>query len=732
VRVLEPKVMDLLVFLASRPGEVVTRQEIFEKVWAGVIVTDETLSRAVSILRAELGDETRNPRYIKTVLKRGYCCIAEVNPGLAGPGSSGQVARTGRGTGPGARTWDRGAQGLAISLGILAVVAIMVWLALERRQPALPRSQGLSIAVLPFANRGSSEDDAFFVNGFHDELLSHIAKISSIKTISATSVRQYRDTTKTIPEIASELGVSTVVEGGVQRIGEQVRINVQLIDAVTDEHLWAEIYDRQLTAANVFAIQTEIATAVAHALKATLTLAERGRIETMPTDNLAALEQYFLGRQRLERRTTAELSRAVQHFEEAIRLDPSFALAYVGLADTFRLQASYGDVPIAEADTRGRLVVDMALRLDSQLGEAYASLANLERRDGNFSRAREAFDQALALRPNYASAYQWYGEFLAMEVGEFEEALQYSRRAVELDPLSAIIHTDYAEALDAAGRFGEALSAYQRAIEIDPGFAVAYAQTAIVHWYGLGQPQQALRWYWRAIELDPGSSYLAAVLGQAYLDLGDQARASELIETSLEKAPGSWLNNRAMSQLALYRGNRSQAVEFARHTVSLRPHSPLALAVLGEADALSGHHDAARTRYEHSYPDFMTTEPEINILNFEAAVDFALVLTRLEQHQRAERMLSAASGFIEGRPRLGFKGYWITDVKIHAQRGELERAVSALEQALEAGWRNYWWYYLEHDASLAPLRSLPRFREILENLRLEMTTRLEQAPVDLD
>jgi TolB-like protein/Tfp pilus assembly protein PilF len=333
-----------------------------------------------------------------------------------------------------------------------------------------------SIAVLPFANRSANPDDVFFVDGIHDDLLTYIAQIGSIKTISRTSVMQYRETTKPIKQIANELGVMAVLEGGVQRAGEQVRINVQLIDARTDDHLWSEIYDRQLTAANIFSIQSEIAGSIADALRATLTTTARERIESVPTHSLEALEEYFIGRQLLEKRTVEALLKADDHFEKAIALDPDFALAYVALADTYRLQANYAGFPRDEMIIKGQAAVDKALQLKPLLGEAHTSLANLKNMRGDVEGAEASFKRALELNPNYAPAYQWYGEMLGWNFGRpgpqfnrIEDALELSKKAVTLDPMSPIIHNDYAEVLENAGRFEDALAEYKEAVEIDPG-----------------------------------------------------------------------------------------------------------------------------------------------------------------------------------------------------------------------------------------------------------------------
>ena len=214
-----------------------------------------------------------------------------------------------------------------------------------------------SVAVLPFTNMTLDEQNDPFADGIHDDLLTHLSRIASLRTISRTSVLQYENTTKTVPEIAAELGVAAVLEAGIQRSGDRVRINAQLIDAAADEHIWAEQYDLELTAANVFEIQSEIATAIARQLQVTLTPDDRQRLNKVPTQSIAALETYFIGKQLLEDRTVESLTAAVKYFEKVVDLDPEFALGWSGLADGYMLLPEYSssiDRDRVESRARGR------------------------------------------------------------------------------------------------------------------------------------------------------------------------------------------------------------------------------------------------------------------------------------------------------------------------------------------------------------------------------------------
>lgn len=271
-----------------------------------------------------------------------------------------------------------------------------------------------------------------------------------------------------------------------QRAGNRVRINVQLIDASTDAHLWAESYDRELTAANIFAIQSGVAAAIAGALQATLTAGERARVNAIPTQKLQAWEAYQLGKQRMAKRTSAGLTESLAFFRKAVAADPAFALAYVGLADALLTQVSNEYAPRAASLATADEMIGKALALDPNLAEAHTSLAMLSDNRGDIERAEVEYRKAIELNPNYATAYHWYSFFL-MNSGRTAEALQAAEKAVALDPLSAIINNIRAVALDMEGRFDEALVGYRKAIEIDPAMPVPYVNIAFLHAYAYGR-----------------------------------------------------------------------------------------------------------------------------------------------------------------------------------------------------------------------------------------------------
>jgi TolB-like protein len=358
-----------------------------------------------------------------------------------------------------------------IGLLILAVALFsldrFVW---TEGDPA-PGADRRSVAAIPFENLSGDEANVPFTSGIHDDLLTQLSKIGSIKTISRRSVLQYRDTAKTVPEIAAELGVATILAGGVQRSGDRVRINVRLIDAATDEALWAETYDRQLSAANIFAIQSEIATSIAEALRAKLTAGEQQRLAAVPTRNLEALDTYFLGKQLLEERNVRTLQAAVEYFEQVIELDPNFALAWSGLADAYMILPEYSaTVDLELVQQKSVAAATRALELDPEIPEVLASMAwNRLIHDYDWAEAEALLRRAIDIQSNNTSALHWLSHVLSWQ-GEHAEALRWASRAVEVDPLSTLMRMNLSYIYMDAGDFEESIRIATETWERDPHY----------------------------------------------------------------------------------------------------------------------------------------------------------------------------------------------------------------------------------------------------------------------
>ena len=447
-----------------------------------------------------------------------------------------------------------------IGLLAIAVVFLVVDNYMLSDEPAQPLEK--SIAVLPFANRSASEEDIFFIDGLHDDLLTHISKIGSIKTISRTSVMQYRDTNKTIRQIAEELGVATIMEGGVQRAGDTIRINLQLIDAETDEHLWAEVYDRELTAANIFEIQSEIASAIADALRTTLTPAEQARIGKRGTDSLDAYQLYLKGRSYWNRRTAADMWQAVEHFNAAIELDDQYATAYAGLADSYSHlgMSTYSGAPADEVLPLAKDALLRALELDNEIAEAYAALGFIRTwYDRDWVGAEQAFERAIALNPNYAPAHQWYSHYLVAR-GDYDEAVAQIRKALELDPRSLIIHAVASGVLSAAGRHDDAIAEAKYALEINPNFW--FAQTTLADAYARkSMYPEALEAAAKAVNISNRAISALSVQGWLYGLTGDNVRAMELLQELERRSATEYVSPLNLAYVRISLGQDEQALD---------------------------------------------------------------------------------------------------------------------------------------------------------------------------
>jgi TolB-like protein/cytochrome c-type biogenesis protein CcmH/NrfG len=633
---------------------------------------------------------------------------------------------------------------LAIAVVYLAVDKFV--LEAEPEQPSVAREK--SIAVLPFANISPDPEDAYFADGIHDEVLAQLSKIRDLKVISRTSVMGYKGESRPpLPKIAAELGVANILEGSVRLAGNQVRITTQLIEAESDTHLWTETYDRELTAANIFSIQSDVAKTVANALQAALSPQEEHQLNTVPTENMAALKAYFLGTQRLAREPAAAAVEAVDYFQRAMELDPGFALAYVGLADSYSLQMYLGSLASEEGLKRAQAAADKALALDDQLGETHKSLAQIKWWKGDEEGAELAFRRALELNPNYVPAYTSYSDLLRIELDRYEESLTLLRKAAELDPLSAAVIHRPGHALDALGRFDEALAWLERALEVDPSYAhtyitilawleralevdPSYAHTYITigEHYALvsGRLDEAVVWYARGISLDPGNPLDSSALGMLFLDLGDFDRAESWIGQSIELGPESVWPNIAMQLLHLYRDEEALALDYARRAFALDPlFVPL---LLRDHELRAGRYPEARALYEKSYPELLKDDdPKVGSMNYQPAIDLALVLAKSGEQDRADLLLNRSLQYIQTLPRLGEAGYGIADVEIYALQGDKQKALSALRQAIDEGWRTLWWYFLKRDLSLESLHGEPEFQAMIAEIETDMAAQLKRV-----
>ena len=527
---LTPRVFETLRCLVNHRGRVLEKEQLMEAVWPDSIVEENNLAQNISSLRRIFGDTAGSQRYIVTVPGRGYRFVADVKTTANGAAASKSEATSIAAASSGQRMtgWlKRSVIGLA--LFFLIVIGSALWRGRSASNASRPANTApeKSIAVLPFENLSDDKENAYFVAGVQDEILSNLAKIAELKVISRTSANLYKSgNPRNLREIGEQLGVAHLLEGSVQRAGDRLRIHVQLIDARTDTHLWAQTYDRSVS--DVFTIQGEIAQAVVQHLQATLTKSEKNAFANRPTANFKAYEAWLEGRYFWNKRTPDGYQQALARFRTAIEIDPGYAEAYVGLADANAFLAAHDMPDQREAATRVRELLDKALELDPTLGEAHASLGLLAmNNDWDWAKAESEFKRAIELNPNYATAHQWYGEFLAY-MGRFDQAIAAITRAHELDPLSAIINTDAGKIRTLARRYDDAITHYQAALKIDPDFAQAHGLLGLVYAYQ-GKYRMAVEELQKVRDWQTGPAYLAW-LANVHAMAGNQAEARQTIE----------------------------------------------------------------------------------------------------------------------------------------------------------------------------------------------------------
>lgn len=621
-----------------------------------------------------------------------------------------------------------------IIIGVLiAALSISVYLnfATEHDSPPapIPAANGVdrSIAVLPFANRSNIETDAFFVDGMHDELLTQLAKISALKVISRTSVMQYRGTTKTIREIGKELGVATLLEGGVQRAGDRIRINVQLIDADADEHLWAETYNRELTASNIFEIQEQIASEIAGALHTALSPADQKRLSTKPTDNLVAYEAYMIGRQKLPNRKISEMQEAVVQFKRAIELDENFVLAYVGLAETYIILNNAGAMSKEDMLQSIRPLVAKARELDSTLGEVYNIMGGLSEYEGDFQKAETYYRKAIELSPGYTVARHWLALLLTNFGGRYSEAEAIYRRAAELDPLAANVHSNLAFVLSTQGKLEEAMSEARKAIAINPDLIDGYENVGLLLLNGHGDIAESMRWLQQAAARDPASGFL---VGSVFVALGDFDSATYWHSFFSEAFPDAADGLVLALQLASVSGDEANAARLAEQALTYSfdtMNLPQALFVLRNHDIRQNMYGQALARYGEFFPELTAAEPIVHGSNVMAAVDLIPVLRAQGRAEQADRLGQRALALLQSMSINGFYGNRTLKAEVLALLDDKPAALAALSAAIESGWVTYWLDLPDRNPNFESLHDDPRFQSLLDEVRSRIARELDRT-----
>jgi TolB-like protein/DNA-binding winged helix-turn-helix (wHTH) protein/tetratricopeptide (TPR) repeat protein len=549
----QPKVMEVLVSLASQPGEAIPKDQLLKTVWPDTFVTDDVLVGSISELRRVFEDDAREPHFIQTIPKRGYRLIASVEPsnGVLDNTPVPQSPQTGGASTMEASHWrHRAAAFVGAALLLVALIAgsgkIRRWL------PAVSSSPSIhSIAVLPLQNLSDDATQEYFSDGMTDALITDLAQISSLKVISRTSSMQYKQTRKSLPEIARELNVDGIVEGTVQRSGDRVRITAQLIHGTSDKHLWANSYERDTR--DTFALERDVTNEIARQVRAQLrTPNDAPPVEPLPV-NPKALDAYLQGNYYLTRGERGfndeEKQRAAGYFRQAIDADANFVPAYIGLADAHdnRMVGSSEDTAIR------RKAAEKALALDPRSSDGLNILACIKWGDFDWSGAEKEYRQAVALNPNSASAHDGFSAFLGA-MGRLDEGLREGLLAQELDP-----NEDHlSNILCMRGEFDRAIELLQRIATSHPDDGMAHYNLYRAY-VQKGAHKQAVEELVKAANLF-GMSDLASNLQRAFAAFGWQGAMRQFAkDMELSQASGQMFvpENLAVAYVAV--GDKDRA-----------------------------------------------------------------------------------------------------------------------------------------------------------------------------
>ncbi|MFQ5866060.1 MAG: protein kinase [bacterium] len=445
--------------------------------------------------------------------------------------------------------------------GGVASLIILILCALYVFFPPRPgKVDRKSIAVLPFQNMNKDEESEYFSDGITEDIITQLSKIGDLRVISRTSSMRYKKSDKTLREIGEKLHVATILEGSVRREGDEVRITAQLINTQTDEHIWAETYDREMT--HIFAIQSDVAQQIASVLKATLSPAEKERIERKPTENLEAYNLYLKGRYFWNKRTEMDLKKAIEYFEEAIELDSNYGLGYAGLADSYSLLPTYSAYPKKEAYPKAKEAALKALEIDNTLAEAHTSLGSIKMGyDWDWEGAERQFKRAIELNPSYATAHHWYALYL-MRMARFDDAIKEIKKAHELDPLSLVINRAMGNVFLRARRYDQAIDALKRTNEMDPNFSLVPFFLGRV-FFQKSMYEEALAEFRKEKELSMGWwPVIEVYIGLTYVRMGKRGEAQEVLHNLIERLEQTHYFPEVLAALYFTLGKKDQGFEW--------------------------------------------------------------------------------------------------------------------------------------------------------------------------
>ena len=682
-----PQAMDLLVYLALRKGQVVSADKLIDDVWDGVTVSSGSVYNCINELRAAFGDDPHNPVYLETIPKRGYRLIAPVRFfEEQDDDSSAQAAISTK-----SKPDRRRVMGLA-GLLALALVAVFYQLTKEATIPGLPVAKR-SIAVLPFKDLSPDGDQEYFTDGITEELLNTLAGVDGLQVAARISSFYFKDARPSVREIGQTLGVAHILEGSVRRTGDRIRITAQLIDADSGFHLWSQTYDREL--GDIFNIQDEISVAIVDALRDKLDLGsgEIGNPKASKAVNLEAYSEYLLGRHRMNRRTPDDFDAALEHFQNAMKLDESYAPPYANMAITYGLLFGYTDLPQDEAFELAKPFANRAIQLDPELAEAHAAMYYLEFISNTPDPDFKYLNRAIALNPSYMDARNWKaGELERWH--RIEEAFALNEASLKIDPLSIIHNINYGNNLLQLGRRDEAKAVAERLQSIDSGWGQRITGNIA---YAAGDLAAAIEAYLSGLRSVPRHGPLIARLALVLSELGLGGEAGRLFP-----------HPRTVYYNSRNRGDWALVLNFAREGLEEAGDADFYIPALAEALYFNRDFEAAAIYYDQILPEDPAPGYIPRYLLDEGYIFYAGALRAIGGLPRAEEVFEEALNIIAARGRGGYVDGPFFQLKGQTllYQGRIEEALDAFELAFEAGYRHPW----EFAAPLFdPLREHLRF-----------------------
>lgn len=575
----KPKIFDTLLVLTKSAGRIVTKDELIHAVWGDTIVEENNLTHNISVLRKVLGDNRGDHRYIVTIPGQGYRFVADVKTSNGESGDLVVAAKVSSSqilikeeteiddTAPRikdvleirqpVRTRTLIVLPILLAVVVVSGFAYVYFRTLNKTNDSVGISTVRSVAVLPFKSIGTGGDDEYLQVGIVDALITRLSNVKRIAVKPTGAVRKYAAADQDPIVVGRELGVDAVLNGSVQKAGDRIRVVVQLVNIRDGSVLWGDTFDEKL--ADIFTVQDVISEHVAAALALSLSKEEKDRLTRRETSSPEAYQLYLQGRYYWNKRTQETARKSIEYFQQSIDLDPNYALAYAGIADSYIILGVYSALPPSEAFTKAKAMAQKALQLDESLAEAHTALAYVQfRYEWDWSAAEAEYRRAIELNPKYATAYQWESLNLAA-VGRLDEAISEMARAEELDPLSPIINSNMEWVLYLAHRNDDAIAHCRKTLQIDPSFFATHKYLGLVY-VQKGMYEQAIAEYLKARDLSPDDHHIVALIGHAYALSGQRDKARMILVELKEMAKQKYIQPWSIAMIYAGLADRDQAI----------------------------------------------------------------------------------------------------------------------------------------------------------------------------